>query len=91
MRKENDIKLKSINKIIRIIDAKAEEQEYAKQKLGYRHDMIDIEARNAFKVGRVTTVMIKCIYGYNHFGKRDAMINKNMVDSTCPRCDIDEM
>ena len=24
--------------------------------------------------------------GYNHYGLRDAMINKNMVDSCCPRC-----
>ena len=90
LRNEKDIKLKSINKIIRIIDTRDAEQEYIKNKLGYKHDLIDLEARNAFKVGKVTILMIKYIYGYNHYSQWDIMINEYMVEATYPRCDLIE-
>ena len=31
--------------------------------------------------------MIKCAHGFNQFGLRDSMINENMVEVYCPRCD----
>ena len=49
-----------------------------------------MEEQNAFKVGRVTTSMIKCAHGCNHCGKRDAMINDHMVEAICPRCEMTE-
>ena len=90
LKQDDQIHLRSINEIIRRIDAKEDEYDYAKTKLGYRYDMVDIEARNAFKVGRVTTAMLKCVYGYNHYGQRDAIINENMVEEICPRCEMRE-
>ena len=30
--------------------------------------------------------MIKCVHGYNHYGLRNSMINKNSTEETCPRC-----
>ena len=32
--------------------------------------------------------MIKYVYGYNHYGKRDKMINDYMVETICPRCEL---
>ena len=43
LRNEEDVKLKSINKVIRIIDARDAEQEYVKNKLGYKHNLIDLK------------------------------------------------
>ena len=59
---DDQCQLKLINEIIRIIDAKEDEDDYIKNKLGHIHDMIDIEARNAFKVGKVNTSILKCVY-----------------------------
>ena len=47
---------------------------------------MNIEARNAFRMGKVITSMIKCAHGFNHYGLREAMINNNIVEATCPRC-----
>jgi len=90
LRQEEQVQLKSINETIRIIDAKEDKEEYIRKKLGHIHDMIDIEARNAFKIGKVTPSMLKCVYGYNHYGQRDAMINDYMVEAICPRCEMIE-
>jgi len=90
IKQNNEVKLKSVNEILRIHDARESEQEYCRKKLGYKYDMIDLEARNTFKVGKVTTSMIKCVYGYNHYGQRDVMINDEMIESRCPRCDMIE-
>ena len=30
---------------------------------------------------------MKCAHGFNHFGLRDSMINDNMVEAYCPRCE----
>ena len=87
---DDQCQLKSINEIIRIIDAKEDEDDYVKNKLGHIHDMIDIEARNAFKVGKVTTSMLKCVYGCNHYSQHDAMINDYIVEARCPRCEMIE-
>ena len=90
LKRDDGLQSRSTNEIIRIIDAKKVENEYIKKKYGYKNDFIDIEARNAFRVGKVTTSMIKCAHGYNHYGQRDAMINENMVEATCPRCEMIE-
>ena len=90
LKQDDEVKLKSVNEVIRIMDAKESEEEYCRNKLGYKYDMVDLEARNAFKVGKVTRSMIKCVYGYNHYGQRDAMINEEMVEAICPRCEMIE-
>jgi len=90
LKQNNEMKLKSVNEVMRISDAREVEFEYCKKKLGFKYDMVDLEARNAFKGGKVTTSMIKCVYGYNHYGQRDVMINDEMIDSRCPRCDMTE-
>ena len=85
--KRNDgLQSRSTNEILRIIDAKKMENEHAKQKYGHKNDFIDIEARNTFRVGKITTSMIKCAHGHNHYGQRDAMINLKKKEATCPRC-----
>ena len=67
------------------MDAKEAEKEYGVEKLKYKYEFVDKEARNAFNPKKVTSSMIKCVHGYNHFGLRDSLINNNMIDAHCPR------
>ena len=67
LRRKEGVKLRFINKIIRILDTKEPENEYSKKKHGYKYDFIDIEAQNSFKVGRVTISIIRYTHGYNHY------------------------
>jgi len=90
LRRDGKIQSRAIKEIIRIADAREEEKEYAKEKFNHRAEFIDMEARNAFSTGEVTTAMIKLAHGFNHYGLRDAMINDQMFDATCPRCEETE-
>ena len=47
--------------------------------------MINVEARDLFRSKKVTTLIIKYTYGFNHHILRDAMINDNMAESAYPR------
>ena len=80
MQREGIVQLRSIKEAIRIIDVREEEKKYVKKKFRYKADFIDIEARNSFQKNKLTTSMIKCAYGYNHYSLRDAIINDNVVD-----------
>ena len=77
---------RSINESMRILHTRKEESEHIEKKCGCRKDFIDLEARNSFQMGKVTAPMIKCIYGHNHHGLRDAGINDYVVEAQCPRC-----
>ena len=77
--------MRVINEVVRIIDAREKEKEYANKKYEYRKEFIDIEARKVFQTGKVAISMIKYAYGFNHYGLREVMINNNMVESICPR------
>ena len=83
----------SIKEAMRIEDAKNSLKEYLKDK--FKHNMnhyqfIDLEARNAFKNKEVTASVIKCAHGFNHYGVRNAMINNNLTEKECPRCNAIE-
>ena len=56
--------------MVRIADAVKSEDQYAKMKYKTKYDLFDIEARNMFSNRSITTVMIKCAYGYNPYGIR---------------------
>ena len=77
---------RSIKEAIRIIDAKKSEMNYAKDRFGAKIEFVDVNAREAFKTKSISTSMLKCASGYNHYGVRHQMINNNMVGSECPRC-----
>ena len=76
---------KSIQVLIREHDAIVHEKQAAKDVIGEHWKWIDREARNSFSSG-VGAGTIKCVWGYNHHGIRNAMINRNLVSSKCPRC-----
>lgn len=84
--RDNVVLSRSVQETIRIIDARDAERAYGKDKLKHNYDSIDLEARNAFDPNKLTASAIKCAYGYNHYGLRDALINKNMIEAYCPRC-----
>ena len=73
----------SINIIIKKQDSKLREQEYLSIKYLEAISAIYINARNIFTQG-LSIKAIKCIYGYNHHGKRDKIINVNITD----KCDV---
>ena len=76
-----------IKEVLRIIDVREKEKEYVSLKYGYRKEFIDMEARNVFQTGKVTSSMIKCAHRFNHYGLGEAIINNNMVESMCPQCE----
>ena len=86
MIRNGELKSRAVKEIIRVLDAREEENEYAKRKYLHKFEFIDMEARNSFKAGEVTTAMIKFAYGFNHYGLRDTIVNENIFQATCPRC-----
>ena len=78
--------MRSIKEILRVIDSKKEERKQAQKKLACKVDFIDLEARNLFAAGKVTTSITKCASGFNYYGLRHAMINDNIVEATCLQC-----
>ena len=54
-----------IIELVRNIDAKTVEYNYAKSQLRSNVDYIDMEAQNTFSE-RVSISKLKCIAGYNH-------------------------
>ena len=87
VKRKGELQSRAIKEVIRIVDAREKEKEHALKKHGCKKEFVDMEARNDFKIGKVTTSMIKCAHGHNHYGLREAMINNNMVEATCPRCE----
>jgi hypothetical protein len=77
---------RDIKEIMRISDSRIHENRHGKQKLGYKYTFVDTEARNVFKAKEVTPSMVKCSHGFNHYGLRDSLINNNMTEEHCPRC-----
>ena len=80
------MQMRSIKEILRVIDAREEEKKQAQKKLGYKTNFVDLEARDSFKAYKVTTSTIKCTYGYNHYGLRYTIINNNLIEAHCLRC-----
>ena len=81
------MQLRAIKEVVRIINAREKEEEYATKKYQYRKEFIDIEVRNVFKTGKVTTSMIKYAHRFNHYGMREVIIINNMVEATFSRCE----
>jgi len=75
---------KNINVLIREIDAKHCELISVKERVKEGWEWVDREARNCFNSG-VGVGTLKCVYGYNHHGKRNSKINKGLVETKCPR------
>ena len=61
-------------------------KEHNKEKLGHKCDFVDHKARNVLAMKDVTPSVIKCMRRFNHYGLRDALINNNMVEEICSRC-----
>ena len=62
------------------------EDQYCKRKFAEQNDLVDIEARNCFQIGQITSSVLKCAFGFNHYSTRDKNINKGLCHSNCPRC-----
>ena len=65
-------------------------KEQIEEKFPHNYDIIDLEARNAFKCKEVTAAVLKCACGCNHYGIRNALINDNLTEKECPRCNAIE-
>ena len=73
---------KVVKEIIRIANAKKEEYDYAKEKFINEINFITIKARDTFPNG-VSTVILKCYYGFNVVGVRDNIINEGIIVRDC--------
>ena len=76
---------KNINVLIREIDAKQQEIEATKERVGDKWRWIDREARNCFH-GGIETGILKYSVGYNHHRKRNGRINNRLVSTKCLKC-----
>jgi len=83
---KEQISTNSIKEAIRICDGIEEEERYGRRKLTYSYDMIDREARTSIPKNKMSNSMMKCVHGYNHYGLRNSIINRNSTEETCPRC-----
>ena len=70
------ILLRLINKMIYINDSIKFKNYYAKIICKDKVDFIDLNARNTFPSRVNTILIIKCTYGFNHYARRDYIINK---------------
>ena len=78
-------RLRGVNEMIRIVDAKQVEFEYVKSKLPEIAELINLEARMVCtKAAMIST--IKCMYSFNYHGTRGTSINKEIVSNECLRC-----
>jgi len=77
---------RSVNKMIRILDAKEMELEYIKGKYLDHWEVIDLDAREVFNTGSVIRALMKCIFSFNQYSTRDAAINKTNTTKEYPRC-----
>ena len=68
----------SVKEAMRIEDAKMSLKSYIEDKFQHNHHVIDFEVRNAFKCKEVTVPVLKCAYGCNHYGIRNALINDDL-------------
>ena len=76
---------KNINTLMREVNAKYHEKRAMKNIFPETWRWIDREARDCFG-GGVGNGTLKCVYGYNHHGVRNAKINKELTNEECPRC-----
>ena len=60
---------RTISEIIRIINSIQSKIEYVETKLGKKVKLADIDTRNFF-AERIQKLTIKCLTGYNPYGKR---------------------
>ena len=74
---------------MQISDAIEIELKYYKQKIE-QNEIINIKARNCFKIEEITLSILKCTYSFNYCRTRDKNINKGMSKSNCPRCSKEE-
>ena len=77
-------------KIIKIKDSIKIEVDYTIIKFGEKIALIDLEVRNIFNTILILMLMIKCMNSFNHYGKRDILINQQRVTNKYPRCNEPE-
>jgi len=82
----NQLSTNSIKEAIRIVDGRQAENEYRIRKLKHLSDWVDGDAREAVPLNKISTSILKCVAGYNHYGLRNALINNNQTEESCPRC-----
>ena len=87
--KEDAMMDKNINVLMREIDGQDHEMQGIKNIFLEKWEWVNREARNCFAAG-VGAGTMKCAYGYNHHGKRNAKINNDVCRDKCPRCNAIE-
>ena len=86
---DNTRVMKSINDVIRDMDAIKHERMYIETKFSPYHQLIDIRARKMTLKCNSTSIL-KCVSGFNHYAAREKLFNENMSDK-CDACREVEM
>ena len=75
--------------MIRISDARLQENNYINQQSNNKEYLINIEARSIFYRG-LSVAFLKYMASTNYYGTRNRKINNQMVTSSCLRCSTEE-
>ena len=74
---------KSINEMIRMINAIREKEQYFREKFLNNYNMIDMQARENIAEIRKLVLAYKCYYRLNHYSKKDREMNNNAKSEEC--------
>jgi len=74
-----------LSETMRVINTKQSKYKYAESQLGSYVEFANLEARNIFHEG-ASSSKIKCILGFNQYGKQNHKISKGLVKQECSRC-----
>jgi len=77
---------RNMREIVHEIDAYNSSEDMVAQIFKDNWQLVDLKSRKVF-MSRAMMGVIKCAIGYNHYGHRYSVINKNLTMSKCPRCD----
>ena len=58
---------------------------HRRRKLQDYYNIIDDEARESISLSKIILLVIKCIYGFNHFRIRSMLIHNNETEESYPR------
>ena len=91
MKVNSETSTNSVKETVRIIDAKDLLKEHVKGKFKHNVEFLDIEAQRVLNDEEVTASVIKCLCRCNHFGVRNTMTNKKIVEDEHSQCNEPEM
>ena len=82
----DNIQSRAIKEMIRIKDTSQSEKKHTQKKFKEKANFVDIDSRNTFQEKSITISIIKCLYRFNYYSLKNAMIKEYIIRTECLRC-----